>query len=176
MSRFAGGKPASARRYYLKNRAKLRAAGNARYHATKDERRQHLRELWRKQNRRKWETNRDKMLARAKSEWKKYINRPGKKELVRATQARYYAANKERISKRNTVRYFEEKVERILGEDISFTCERSCGRETMHPTGICRFCRTVECRKCTKPLIQEIIGQRLHEKCKPRSEGMFDGI
>lgn len=172
---FMGGRAASNQRYYDKNRENLRLAANAHYNATKDDRREHLREQWRAQNRRKWETDRAKMLARAKSEWQKYRARPGKLEIIRAANARYYAANRERISKRNSERYFTEKVERILDEEVSFKCDRNCGRETEHPTGICRWCRTVECRKCSKPLVQKSIGQRLHDKCRPReSETPWD--
>lgn len=89
-------------------------------------------------------------------------------ERVRAWANDYYRRNADRLRAyqrdwRKGILPWQQWAE--LDAGMSWDCD-GCGRmKTRSPTGRCRRCRTATCRRCSRPFLQQFVGQRIHTRC-----------
>jgi hypothetical protein len=179
-----------SRAYYAKNIEQERAKARRSYHRRRAKNPELFRQKWAYYAKRKWANRYEYYLERSRIQYKRDSLRP---EIIRKRRQwarayyfrkkaanpnywrewyqRYYKENKERIQARQKKSYYDKKVERILNDldvQVDLLCEKKCGRETLHPSGVCQSCRTSTCKKCKKVLVAKYVGQRLHDKCLPK--------
>lgn len=112
-------------------------------------------------------------LAKTARAWRanrspEQIEKDRKAQLAYQT-AWYRALSPEQRKIYNKKRY----VVSLINQSLDWACQRGCGLNTQHPTGLCTMCRMTTCRKCTKPLEQTFLGQRVHERCVPKGDAEF---
>lgn len=186
------------RRSYLKNREKILAAQRARYPAVYAKKKEEIKartRAWlaahpgysKTRSKAYYYANREHILAKLRSErrgdewrakWKDLYYKH--RERYNRHSKEYYQRNRQTVLDNQKTRYVRQSF--ISGrkersrEQVDWACVQGCGRETKHPTGACKWCRTSVCKKCREPLLMEWIGQRLHKKCIPNSFGIINEV